>query len=82
MLDDVDFASDQNQAFNKEYFEESSSEQDVLNLARSLFDLKEYRKCANLLVPLTKKSQFTKRDSLAQNCLFLKNYALFLVSEQ
>lgn len=54
----------------------------MLNLARSLFDLKEYRKCANLLLPLTKSQGVTKKDSTAQNCIFLKNYALFLVSEQ
>ena len=27
--------------------------QDTLNLARSLFDLREYRKCAHVLQPLT-----------------------------
>ena len=58
----------------------------MLNLARSLFDLKEYRKCAHLLNPITQETasldQASKLQPLRQDCLFLKNHALFLVSEQ
>ena len=36
-------------SFSKVYYEEPCPEQDSLNLARSLYDLKEYRKCAHLL---------------------------------
>ena len=82
-----------NSTFNKVYYEEPGSEQDVLNLARSLFDLKEYHKCAHLLTPIVSNGLHRTSDSnnansrspsaaLIQNCLFLKNHALFLVSEQ
>ena len=81
-LDEVDFAQDQHHAFTKVYYEEPSNQQDVLNLARSLFDLKEYRKCAHLLAPLTTSDKVTRASALSQRCLFLKNHALFLVSEQ
>ena len=71
------------------YYEEPSSEQDVLNLARSLFDLKEYHKCAHMLAPIVASAirsdsngSNSRSAALIQNCLFLKNHALFLVSEQ
>jgi len=35
--------------FNKVYYERSCEATDVLNLARTLFDMKEYRKCAHIL---------------------------------
>ena len=75
-----------NTTFTKVFYEEPSHTQDTLNLARSLFDLREYRKCAHLLTPLTSSSNLQQQDggsakSLIQNCLFMKNYALFLVSE-
>lgn len=38
-------------AFTKVYFEKPSELTDTLNLARTLFDLREFRKCANLLKP-------------------------------
>ena len=95
-LSEADFLQDStNSLFNKVYYEEPGNEQDILNLARSLFDLKEYRKCAHLLSPiLANAAANTNRDggepglksnnnsALIQNCLFLKNHALFLVSEQ
>ena len=76
-----------NVPFTKVFYEEPNHTQDTLNLARSLFDLREYRKCAHLLTPLTQSSNLLQQDggsakSLIQNCLFMKNYALFLVSEQ
>ena len=43
----MDFGQDA--VFSKVYREEDSVKRDVLNLARSLYDLKEYRKCAHLL---------------------------------
>ena len=85
----------ENQTFSKVYYEEPSAVQDTLNLARSLFDLKEYRKCANLLAPLTTPdslaaatdaagdvSQLQRIGTVRQSCLFIKNQAMFLVSEQ
>ena len=90
-LSEGDLAQDSgNSTFCKVYYEEPSSEQDILNLARSLFDLKEYRKCAHLLNPIITNATANRDDSnssirssaLIQNSLFLKNYALFLVSEQ
>ena len=39
-------------SFNKVFFERPSETLDVLNLARSLFDLKEYRKCDFTLEPI------------------------------
>lgn len=48
-LAEADLLSDSANTFSKVYYEEPSGEQDILNLARSLFDLKEYRKCAHLL---------------------------------
>ena len=47
-LSENDF-QDSTSTFSKVYYEEPSAEQDTLNLARSLFDLKEYRKCAHML---------------------------------
>lgn len=38
-----------NAEFNKVYFEMPNEATDTLNLARTLFDLREYRKCAYLL---------------------------------
>jgi anaphase-promoting complex subunit 8 len=46
---------------------------DALNLARSLFDLREYRKCAHLLRKIANPKN--------QSALFLHNFALFQVSE-
>ena len=50
-LSENDF-QDSTSTFSKVYYEEPSVEQDTLNLARSLFDLKEYRKCAHMLTNL------------------------------
>ena len=45
-----------------------------MNLARTLFDLREYRKCAHLLKPFATPKY--------QSALFLHSYALYLISEQ
>ena len=45
-LDEIDLNSAN---FNKAFFERPSEATDKLNLARTLFDLKEYRKCAHIL---------------------------------
>lgn len=63
-LSEADFASPEShgsaqQPFSKVYYEEPCSGQDVLNLARSLFDLKEYRKCAHILQPMIDASSVT-----------------------
>lgn len=34
------------------FFERPCEATDTLNLARALFDLREYRKCSNLLKPI------------------------------
>lgn len=50
----TDIADEQNvlqQTFNKIYFERPNECSDVLNLARNLFDLSEYRKCAHMIKP-------------------------------
>ena len=76
-LEDNDLPSSANQSsqmlFNKVFFEKPSEMVDTLNLARSLFDLKEYRKCAHIL---------TNFQNSHQSALFLKMYATYLVSEQ
>ncbi|CDW85316.1 anaphase-promoting complex subunit 8-like [Stylonychia lemnae] len=59
--------------FNKVFFEKPSEATDTLNLARALFDLREYRKCSNLLKPLANHKN--------QSALFLHYYSLFQVSE-
>lgn len=61
-------------SFNKVFYERRTEATDALNLARILFDLKEYRKCAHVLKPFAT----TKH----QSALFLRNYSLFLVHEQ
>ena len=75
-LEDNDLPSSANQSsqmlFNKVFFEKPSEVVDTLNLARSLFDLKEYRKCAHI---------HTKFQNSHQSALFLKMYATYLVSE-
>ena len=89
-LSESDLVQDSASTFSKVYYEEPSSEQDILNLARSLFDLKEYRKCAHILNPIIASAHANRDDlsssirnsALIQNSLFLKNHALFLVSEQ
>ena len=89
-LSESDFATQDSSTsqFSKVYYEEPGSEQDILNLARALFDLKEYRKCAHMLTPIVAsglrggEQNSTRSSALVQNCLFLKNHALFLVSEQ
>jgi hypothetical protein len=60
--------------FNKVWFEKPSEVSDSMNLARVLFDLREYRKCAHTLKPFA-----TIKN---QSALFLHNYAIYLVSEQ
>jgi len=67
-------------SFNKVFYEEPCAALDVLNLARTLFDLREYRKCAHVLQPFT-NSTYLAKNSISQSCLYLKNYALFLISE-
>jgi Anaphase promoting complex subunit 8 / Cdc23 len=44
-------ASGATKSFNYHYFERPNAATDALNLARTLFDLREYRKCASILKP-------------------------------
>lgn len=92
MLAESDHIVNDHQTFTKVYYEDPGTVHDVLGLARSLYDLKEYRKCAHLLEPITNEvlSTMTGTDAsetgrrlspLRQNCMYLKNHALFLVSE-
>lgn len=55
------------------FYELPNEVTDTLNLARALFDLREYRKCAHML------KRFA--NPRYQSALFLHNYALFQVSE-
>jgi Anaphase promoting complex subunit 8 / Cdc23 len=50
---DEDAAANNKDQFNKVYYEKPNESTDILSLARTLFDMKEYRKCANLLKPYT-----------------------------
>jgi hypothetical protein len=59
--------------FNYHYFERPNASTDALNLARTLFDLREYRKCAHVLKPYANEKY--------QSALFLHNLALYTVSE-
>lgn len=53
------------------FYEESSDAQDRLNLARALFDLKEYKKCG-----------FVIGDANSAQAVYLKTMASYLISEQ
>lgn len=70
---DLQLLASPSPAFSKVFFERPSEANDKLNLARTLFDLKEYNKCAFTLAQI---------DSTSQSALFLKNYATYLISEQ
>ena len=80
-LNDNDLRASKHASFNKVFYEEPCGALDVLNLARTLFDLREYRKCSHVLQPFT-NSTYLAKNAMSQSCLFLKNYALFLISEQ
>jgi len=60
-------------SFNKVFFEHPSEVADKLNLSRTLFDLKEYRKCAHNLQSLSASNQ---------SALFLRNFSTYLFCEQ
>lgn len=62
-----------NTPFIYHYFERPNAATDALNLARTLYDLREYRKCAHVLKPYANEKY--------QSALFLYNYALYIVSE-
>ena len=53
------------------FYEEPSEQQDRINLARALFDLKEYKKCA-----------FVLGEADSPQAVFLKTNANYLMSEQ
>ena len=55
-------AASSSSSFNKVYYEEPGSDQDILNLSRSLFDLKEYRKCAHILTPIIASASAANRE--------------------
>mmetsp|Transcript_16870 Transcript_16870/g.12059 ORF Transcript_16870/g.12059 Transcript_16870/m.12059 type:complete len:95 (-) Transcript_16870:142-426(-) len=71
-LDEEDF--NPSATFCKVYYEKPNEATDTLNLARTLFDLREYRKCLHFLKPFA--------NAKHQSCLFLYCYCLYLVSEQ
>jgi anaphase-promoting complex subunit 8 len=60
--------------YSKTYIEEFNESSDTLGLARALFDLREYRKCAALLKPFANPKY--------QPAMFLYYYASYLLSEQ
>ena len=61
-------------SFNKPYVEEFNEATDILNLARVLFDLREYRKCMSILKPFAIPA--------FQSAMFLYYYSSYLISEQ
>ena len=56
MLTDILDPETPSHNFNKVYFETPSETSDRLNLARTLFDLKEFRKCEHTLQPVVNTS--------------------------
>jgi hypothetical protein len=58
--------------FGKVFYERPSQTVDTLELARTLIDLKEFRKAAFIVEPIAAQNQ---------TALFLKNYASFLFIE-
>jgi hypothetical protein len=64
--------SDRSECFDKVFYEKPSEVLDTLNLGRTLFELREYQKCAHLLHPIREQSQ---------SALFLRNYATYLMCE-
>ena len=69
-LDEQDLTSPN---FDKVFFERPSQLNDTLNLARTLFELREYRKCAYMLDKIKDQSQ---------SALFLRNFATYMICEQ
>ncbi len=65
---------EEGRSFNRPYVEEQNEATDTLNLARTLFDLREYRKCAALLKPFAVPRY--------QCAMFLYYYSNYLISEQ
>jgi anaphase-promoting complex subunit 8 len=57
--------------FDKIYIEKYDKSTDVLMIARNLFDLREYKKCAYLLKDFISNSEY-------QPAIFLYYYSLFL----
>ena len=80
--DKVDNLTDENQDyplsarsdFTYTFFERPGRVNDSLQLARTLFDLREYRKTAFILKPFLSEKN--------QSILFLYYYSMFLISEQ
>lgn len=66
-------AASGSKSFSYQYFERPNAATDALNLARTLFDLREYRKCASVLKPFATEKY--------QSALFLHNFALYTVSQ-
>lgn len=66
---------DQAYNFNKTYFEDTASECfDELLLARDLFDLREFKKCSNLLKDFIQNPE-------NQQAIFFYYYSLFMAGE-
>jgi hypothetical protein len=51
-------ATNGQKAFNFHYFERPNGASDALNFARTLFDLREYRKCAHILKPYATNEKY------------------------
>lgn len=74
MVSDISEYPKGQESFDYVYFEMPSKANDALNLARSLFDLKEYKKAAHVLKKYANPQN--------QSALFLYSYSNYLVSEQ
>lgn len=66
--------SDQNYQFDKIFIEKYDKTSDVLLVARGLFDLREYKKCAYLLKDFITNPEY-------QAAIFLYYYSLYLAGE-
>ena len=72
---DIDqYPIEADQPFEYIFYERKNKTNDIVNLARVLFDLREYRKAVHKLEKHLKPSN--------QNAIFLFYYSLFLLSEQ
>ena len=65
---------EEGKSYNRPYLEDLNEATDTLNLARVLFDLREYRKCMSILKPYANANY--------QSALFLYYYSSYLISEQ
>lgn len=69
-----DYPIHKDEPFSYTFYERKSRVNDVVNLARSLFDLREYRKACHKLKPYL--------HPMNQSAIFIYYYSLYMLSEQ